>query len=304
MKQQQFRGTGVALVTPFDQNGAIDFDALERVIEHTIQGGVDYLVTLGTTGESVTLNTKECISVIDFTIKIANGRLPIVVGMFGGNNTAQIIERFSNFNFDNVAGVLSSSPAYSKPTQEGIYQHYMKLAEVSPVPIIIYNVPGRTSSNIDAKTTLRLVEANSKFVAIKDASGDMGQATKLIKDKPDSFLILSGDDPTALPLIACGGDGVISVISNAYPGPFSEMINAALAGDMKTAQHLNLALSDVHQWLYIDGNPAGIKGALEIMGICGKELRLPLVPIAERNYSKLKKELERVKRTLKLKVKP
>lgn len=302
MKQHQFRGTGVALVTPFDKNGKVDFDALERVIEHTIQGGVDYVVSLGTTGEAVTLSSKECRAIVDFTIKIVNGRLPIVVGMFGGNNTAQIVERFNNFNFNHVNGVLSSSPAYNKPTQEGLYQHYMKLESVSPVPIIIYNVPGRTSNNIDPKTTLKLAEASNKFVAIKDASGSMAQGTKLIKERRDDFLILSGDDPTALPLIACGADGVISVISNALPAPFTDMVNAALKGDMKTAQHLHAALSDIHQWLYIDGNPAGIKGALEMMGICSKETRLPLVPISDRNYSKLKKELEKVGKQLNLKV--
>mgnify|MGYP000524399158 CR=1 FL=1 len=226
MKQVQFRGTGVALVTPF-RNGEIDYAAFENIIEHTLQGGVDYVVPLGTTGEAVTLSSQECRDVLDFTIKIVNKRVPIVAGFFGHNDTAALVKKISTYNFEGISAILSSSPAYSKPSQEGIYQHFMRIAEVSPVPIIIYNVPGRTSSNLTAETILRLAKASEKFVAIKEASGDLVQAMQILKNKPTHFQVLSGDDPTAMPMVACGGDGVISVIANAYPRTFSDMIRAA-----------------------------------------------------------------------------
>ena len=293
MKQQQFRGTGVALVTPF-KNGEIDFTSLGRIIEHTIDGGVDYLVSLGTTGESVTLNTDESQKVFDFTIKVNAGRVPLIAGLFGGNDTAALVRKIKNFDFSGFDGILSSSPAYNKPTQEGIYQHYMKIAEASPVPIIIYNVPGRTASNILPETILRLANASNKFVAVKEASGDIVQGMKIIKEKPEHFSVLSGDDPTAFSLITAGGQGVISVIANALPEQFSEMVRSALAGDIDTARELNLRMLDLHPWLYVDGNPAGIKAALEILNLGTRNVRLPLVPIQERNFLGLKKELEKV----------
>jgi 4-hydroxy-tetrahydrodipicolinate synthase len=293
MKQQQFRGTGVALVTPFD-GGEVDFSSLAKIIEHTINGGVDYLVSLGTTGESATLNSKECRKILDFTIKINAGRVSLVAGVFGGNNTAALVEKIKNFDFTGIDGILSSSPAYNKPTQEGIYQHYMKIAKVCPKPIIIYNVPGRTASNILPETILRLANASRKFVAVKEASGDLIQGMKIIKEKPAHFSVLSGDDPTAFSLITTGGQGVISVVANALPEQFSEMVKAALNGDINTARQLNLQLLDLHPWLYIDGNPAGIKAALEILHFGNREVRLPLVPIRERNFLNLKKELEKV----------
>jgi 4-hydroxy-tetrahydrodipicolinate synthase len=293
MKQRQFRGTGVALVTPFD-GGGIDFSSLERIIEHTINGGVDYLVSLGTTGESATLSSEECREVLDFTIKINAGRVPLVAGIFGDNNTVTLVEKIKNFDFNGIDGILSSSPAYNKPTQEGIYQHYMKIAEVCPVSIIIYNVPGRTASNVLPETILRLANASKKFVAVKEASGDLIQGMKIIKEKPAHFSVLSGDDPTAFSLITAGGQGVISVIANALPEQFSGMVKAALNGDIDTARQLNLQLLDLHPWLYIDGNPAGIKAALETLNLGSREVRLPLVPIRERNFLNLKKELEKV----------
>jgi 4-hydroxy-tetrahydrodipicolinate synthase len=292
MNQQIFKGTGVALVTPLS-NGKVDYAALERVINHVLEGGVDYLVSLGTTGEAVTLSRKECRAVLDFTIKINNGRLPIVAGHFGHNRTDYLVEQIKEFDFTGVDAVLSSSPSYIKPSQEGIFQHYMKVEEVCPKPIIIYNVPGRTASNISAETTIRLANASPKFIAIKEATGDIVQGSKIIKEAPEDFLVLSGDDPTALALIACGGHGVISVIANAFPAQCSSMIRALFNTDYKTAQALNLQLLDLHQWLYIDGNPSGIKAAMEILGLCSKEVRLPLVPIQERNYRNLKIEIEK-----------
>ena len=293
MKHQNFRGTGVALVTPF-RNGSVDWEAYEQVIEHVIKGGANYLVCLGSTGESVTLTTEECREVVDATIKINKRRLPIVVGMFGLNYTDRLVQKFKDFNFTGVDAVLSSSPAYNKPTQEGIYQHYMAIAEVSPVPIIIYNVPGRTSSNVLPSTIIRLAKANSKFIAVKEASGDIAQTSQIIKDKPNDFLVISGDDPTALACIACGGDGVISVIGNAFPGLFSEMIRAALAGEFEKAKELNLQLFGIHHWLYVEGNPAGIKAALELQGIGTRDVRLPLVALSEKGLAGLKKEMEAV----------
>lgn len=290
MKQVQFSGTGVALVTPF-KNGKIDWPALEQIIEHCIAGGVEYLVSLGTTGEAVTLSSQECRQILDFTIQVADGRLPIVAGLFGGNDTKTLANKIKNYNFKGIDAILSSSPAYSKPTQEGIFQHYMALAQASSRPIIIYNVPGRTSSNVTAETTLRLAKASDKFVAIKEASADMVQAMKILKRKNPDFLLLSGDDPTALPLITCGGQGVISVIANAYPQVFSDMVRAALEGKLEKARGLNNKLLDIHHWLYIDGNPCGIKAAMEVLGLCSREVRLPLVPMSESNFDRLQQEM-------------
>lgn len=289
MNHNQLRGTGVALVTPF-KNGNIDFSALEKVINNCIDGGVNFLVSMGTTGESTTLSMKERISILDFTVKVNNSRLPIVAG-FGGNNTQKIIDEFNNYHFKGIDAILTSSPAYNKPSQEGLYQHYMELAKHAPRPIIIYNVPGRTSSNLSAETTLRLAHDSDVFIAIKEAAYDLGQAASIIKHKPKKFLVLSGDDTIALPLLSIGGDGVISVIANALPEHFSRMIDLGMQGDFKKASKLHLQLHDIHHWLYEDGNPAGIKAAMNMMGLCSKETRLPLVPVSERVRLQLKKEL-------------
>lgn len=289
---KQFRGTGVALVTPFS-NGKVDYASLKRIIDYNINSGVDYLVSLGTTGEAVNLSEKECQKILRFTAKVANGRVPLVAGLFGDNNTFRLIERLNKYDLEGYAAVMSASPHYVKPNQEGIYRHFMEVAKATPLPIILYNVPGRTSSNMTAATTLRLAHASDKFIAIKEASGDITQAAKIIKEKPADFLVISGDDPTALGLIACGGDGVISVIGNAFPSEFSDMIRAALNGDFATATQLNLQLINVHDWLYIDGNPVGIKAALNILGYCNTDVRLPLAPMAPANFKQLKKEMEK-----------
>ena len=225
---ERLRGTGVALVTPFKNNGDIDWEDLERIIEHVLTGGVEFLVSLGTTGESVTISEEEQRQILDFTIKVNRGRAPLVAGVFGSNNTRALVEKVKNFNFEGIDALLSSNPSYSKPGQEGIFQHYMALAEESPRPIIIYNVPSRTASNMTAETTLRLANASDKFLGIKEASDDIYQVIKILKGRPKNFLMLSGDDFMTLPLIAVGGDGVISVIANATPRPFSDMVRAAL----------------------------------------------------------------------------
>lgn len=293
MKQHKFSGTGVAIITPF-QGHHIDYPALGRQIDHVINGGVNYIVSLGTTGEAVTLSKAECRAVFDYTIKKVNGRVPLVAGLFGSNYTEKLIAAIEEYDFTGFDAIMSSSPAYNKPPQEGIYQHYMALERVSPLPIIIYNVPGRTGSNVEPETILRLAHASKKFIAIKDASGDLTQGMQVLKNRPEDFLVLSGDDPTALSLIANGGDGVISVIANAFPSYFSSMIQAALNGDFKTAAKLNLDLLDIHPLLYVEGNPTGVKAAMEIKGLCTKDVRLPLVPLSQEAYEALAVELAKV----------
>ena len=292
------RGAGVALVTPF-RNGEVDFAALTNIIEKQIASGVDFLVSLGTTGEPVTLSGDECRAVFAHTLKVVAGRVPVVAGLFGGNNTASLILRFKEYDLTGFAAIMSSSPYYTKPSQEGIYQHYMKIAEASPLPIIIYNVPGRTASNVLPETILRLAKASEKFIAVKEASGDVVQAAKILKGRPDDFLVLSGDDPTSVALMSLGADGCISVIGNALPELYADMIHAAQNANFVEASRLHLATLDVHHWLYVENNPCGVKAAMEITGMCTREVRLPLVPFTERNYLKLKKELERVEENCK-----
>jgi len=299
MKDQRFIGTGVAIITPFKEN-EVDYPALANIIDHVINGGVNYIVALGSTGETATLNEAEARDILDFCIKHINNRVPLVAGNFGGNDTKELVKKIKDYNFDGVSAILSSSPAYIKPSQEGIYRHYMALAEVSPVPIIIYNVPGRTRSNIEWETTVRLAEDSKNFVGIKEASGDLIQTTRIIKNKPDHFIVTSGDDEVALAMTAVGGDGVISVMANALPKAFSQMINFALDQDYYAARSLNFKTYDLHKWLYVEGNPVGIKSAMEVLGFCTNEVRLPLSPLSAPNYAKLKEELLRIKADLHL----
>lgn len=287
---QTLKGLGVALVTPF-RNGEIDFDALGRVIDHTLEGGADFLVSLGTTGETSTLAWEECLEVLRFTIARTNGRRPVVTGLFAGNNTAAIRQRMSGFDFGGISALLSASPAYVKPPQEGIYQHYLTLAEASPVPVILYNVPGRTASNLSAETTLRLARSGHHIMGIKEASTNLMQGMQILKHRPESFHVWSGDDPSALSLLAAGADGVISVIGNAFPNEFGEMIHAALEDDFTRARYYNNLLLDLHRWMYIEGNPAGVKAALEIKGLCTREVRLPLVPLRDEYVEKLRSDI-------------
>ena len=293
MNSDQIKGTGVAMVTPFKE-GKVDYDDYSKVLEHVISGEVEYLVPLGSTGESATLDQKEQRAILDFVIGKNNGRKPIVAGNFGGKNTKAIVDQIIDYDFDGIDAILSSSPEYSKPSQEGIFHHYMALAEASPVPIIIYNVPGRTKSNIEWETTIRLANASKKFIAIKEASGDLVQATKILQHKPDHFHVVSGDDELAMPLTALGGSGVISVIANAYPFEFSEMIRKVLSNDLVGAREWNNKTYSVHEWLYIDGNPVGIKSAMEILGICSHEVRLPLYPMDPNNYKALKASMSEI----------
>lgn len=293
----QYTGTGVAMITPF-KNGEVDYPTIEKIIEHLIEGGVNYIVALGSTGETATLNEEESRKVLDTVISVVNKRLPIVAGNFGGNNTLELCKKIKSYNFDGIDAILSSSPAYVKPSQEGIYHHFMEMEKVSDVPIILYNVPGRTKSNMEWSTTIRLAESSEKFIGIKEATGDLIQATRIIKNRPDNFFVTSGDDEVALPMIACGGEGVISVIGNAFPKEFSGMINAALKNDYIEARRLNLQTYDLHKWLYIEGNPVGIKSAMQILGFGTNDVRLPLHNMSTTNYEQLEKALSKVLRDI------
>ncbi|MDX9750748.1 MAG: 4-hydroxy-tetrahydrodipicolinate synthase [Flavobacteriales bacterium] len=282
----RFRGLGVALVTPFRPNGGIDYAGLEKLIEHQIAGGVDYVVSMGTTGESVTLTKDEKHELLAQTIAFVRNRVPVVLGV-GGNNTAEVIDTLNSFAMDGVDAILSVSPYYNKPTQEGIYQHYKAIAQVALRPIILYNVPGRTGSNIAAATTLRLARDFKNVIAIKEASGDLDQMGMVLKHKPADFMLISGDDTLTLPAIAIGGVGVISVVGNALPAETSALVQAALKGDLATARKEHLRLLGIIDLLFTEGNPGGIKYVLKALGICGDHMRLPLVNISEATEKKL-----------------
>lgn len=289
MKQSlNFTGTGVAIVTPFTTKGAVDFPALTKLVEHLIKGRVEYIVVMGTTGESATLSKEEKQKVVEHIVKVIKKRLPLVLGV-GGNNTAEIIETLKKDDLSAFSAILSVSPYYNKPSQEGIYQHYKAISKASPLPVILYNVPGRTSSNIAWDTTIRLASEFKNIIAIKEASGNLEQCMKIIKHRPDNFLIISGDDNLTLPIIASGGDGVISVVANAYPADFSDMVRHALVHDLKTAQKLHYKLMDITEQLFADGNPGGIKYVLSQKKITGSSVRLPLVEPNATVKAKLKK---------------
>ena len=290
MLREILRGTGVALVTPFNSGLDIDYDALARVIDFVIRGGMDYVVTLGTTGEAPTLSKEEKISLINFTYQQVNGRVPVVVGI-GGNNTEELIIDLENFPLDKAVAVLSASPYYSKPSQEGLFRHYQALAEASPKPILLYNVPGRTGRNINASTVIRLAKEVKNIVGIKEAGGDMAQCATVLRDRPENFLVVSGDDALAMPQIACGMDGVISVVANSFPDRFADMVRFALKYDMKNAKLINDQLIDAYDLLFAENNPAGVKAALAEMGIIENYLRLPLVPLSDGLHAKLKSYL-------------
>ncbi len=286
-------GTGVALVTPFQKDGSVDFEGLTKLVSHMIDGGMDYLVVLGTTGETATLDAAEQIEVLHHVRKVNEGRLPLVIGM-GGNNTAKLLKDIQAANLEGFCAILSASPYYNKPTQEGIYQHYKAVAEASPLPVILYNVPGRTASNITAATTLRLANDFKNIVAIKEASADMDQVMEIIGNKPAEFLVISGEDGLTFPITAAGGSGVISVVANAYPKAFSEMVRNTLKGNLEEAKKTHYQLKHFIDLIFAEGNPGGIKAALQIMHICEDNLRLPLWKVSEELKSKLKSEIEKI----------
>jgi 4-hydroxy-tetrahydrodipicolinate synthase len=278
--RDQLRGTGVALITPFQADTSVDYTALAKVLDHVISGGVEYVVTLGTTGETPTLSKDEKRQIAQFTFEKVAGRVPVVVGI-GGNNTAEVVHELGSFPLEKAVAVLSASPYYSKPSQEGLFQHYKALAAASPKPVILYNVPGRTGRNVNAATTIRLAREVKNIAGIKEASGDMAQCMEILRDKPDDFLVVSGDDALALPQIACGMEGVISVAANAFPREFGDMVRLSLKGDFKAAKTINDRLIAAYELMFGENNPAGVKGAMAEMRLIGNHLRLPVVPLSE-----------------------
>jgi 4-hydroxy-tetrahydrodipicolinate synthase len=289
----KFHGTGVAIITPFQADGQVDYEALGKLINYLIDGGLEYIVSLGTTGESATLSNNERKKVWEFTSKAVNGRINLVAGI-GGNNTHEVVEQIKSFDISGYDAILSASPHYNKPTQEGIYQHYKAIAEASKLPIILYNVPSRTGSNISAETTIRLANDFKNIIAIKEASGNFDQLNQITRDKPEGFLLISGDDPISLPMIALGGVGVISVVGNALPRQMSDMIRTCLVGDFKSAQKTHSQLIDFTRLMFVEGSPAGVKTALKHLGICGDTVRLPLVQVSSGTAEKIIAETKKI----------
>lgn len=291
---KKIKGTGVAIVTPFKNDSSIDFAALGRVVNHVIDGGVNYIVAMGTTGESVTLSKDEKKALVSYVVEAINSRVPLIVGI-GGNNTQEIINSVRHSNLEGVDGILSVAPYYNKPTQKGLFQHFKAIATSSPLPVILYNVPGRTACNITADTCLELAHACENIVAVKEASGDMSQVMKIIKGKPENFSIISGDDMMTIPIIAAGGTGVISVLANAYPTQTSELVNHALKNNFKSAREIQFRFLEMIELLFLDGNPSGVKAMLNILNICNNNLRLPLVPVSRTVYARIQKAMDEVK---------
>jgi 4-hydroxy-tetrahydrodipicolinate synthase len=273
-------GTGVALVTPFNNDETIDFNSLEKIINYVIDGGVNYVVTLGTTGETPTLTKAEKLEVANFTHKIVNGRVPIVIGI-GGASTAEVLEGLHYFDIDKFDAILSVSPYYNKPSQEGLYQHYKKVAQATTTPIILYNVPGRTGRNLDTATTLRLANEFTHIIAVKEAGGDLGQCMQLVANAPDHFMVLSGDDDLVLPQLACGMQGVISVAANYFAKDFSQMVQFGLQQNFTEARKLHYKLLPAFSLLFAENNPAGIKAFMSTQQLCNNTFRLPVVPVSE-----------------------
>lgn len=291
MQMKKFRGTGVAIITPFKNDSSIDFAALGRVVNHVINGGVNYIVALGTTGESVTLTKDEKKAVISYVIEAIDNRVPLVVGI-GGNNTQEVINTIRYTEFAGVDGILSVAPYYNKPSQRGMFQHFKAIATCSPVPIILYNVPGRTCSNISSDTCLELAHECENIVGVKEASGDLTQIMRIIKGKPENFSVISGDDLMSIPVISVGGAGVISVLANAFPTHTSELVNHALKNNFKSARDLQFRLLEIIELLFIEGNPAGVKDMMSLMSICQNNLRLPLVPVSRPIHTRIQKAVD------------
>ncbi|MEH6407774.1 MAG: 4-hydroxy-tetrahydrodipicolinate synthase [Leeuwenhoekiella sp.] len=283
---QQFKGTGVALVTPFHDDLSLDLDGLSRVIEHTIEGGVEYLVVLGTTAENATLTADEKQQVVKRSIEVADGKVPLMLGI-GGNNTAHVINELKERDLTSFEGILSVSPYYNRPTQGGIYAHYKAVSEASPLPVLLYNVPGKTGSNMLPETVLKLATDCKNIFGVKEAAGDMVQMFRLLQQKPEGFMVISGDDMLALPTVNAGGDGVISVLGQGIPDVLSNMVREGLAGDHKSAYKKHYALMQAIDLIFAEGNPAGIKALLAQKGLCSSAVRLPLIPASDELNNKI-----------------
>lgn len=280
-------GVGVALITPFAKDFSVDYNSLEKLLDHVINCKVNYVVTLGTTGETATLSEEEKLAILEFTYEKVNGRIPVVVGV-GGNNTAHVIEQIKNWPLEKAAAILSVSPYYNKPSQEGIYQHYAAIAKSTEKNIILYNVPGRTMSNVSAETTIRLAKDFKNIIGTKEASGNMIQCMHLVKNRPEGFLLISGDDHVTLPLIACGFDGVISVAANSFASEFTLLVHECLSGNFEEARSQQSKLLDQMDLLFAENNPAGVKAFCAQKGLCENVLRLPLVPLSEKFMEKVR----------------
>lgn len=294
MKHNIFRGLGIALITPFTENGAVDYDAMKRIVEYQLSNGADFLCILATTGETPCLTKQEKEDIKKYIIDLVAGRIPILMGC-GGNNTSAVVDELQNGNFKGIDGILSVCPYYNKPSQEGLYQHFKAISSATSLPIVLYNVPGRTGINLKAETTVRLARECENIVAIKEASGSLEQVDEILKNKPEGFAVLSGDDSLTYPMIACGADGVISVIGNALPKEFSRMIRLEKNGEFEAAVKIHHKFTDLYSLLFVDGNPAGVKALLHEMGYIKNVLRLPLVPTRVATVQKMSQILKDLK---------
>lgn len=284
---------GVALITPFKEDDSVDFEALGKLVDYQLQNGTDYLVVLGTTAETPTLTENEKKEIINLVITRVRGRIPIVLGV-GGNCTRSVVEKLKKDNFDGIDAILSVVPYYNKPSQEGIYQHYKAISEATKLPIVLYNVPGRTGVNMTAETTLRIAREFKNVIAVKEASGNISQMDDIIKNKPANFNVISGDDGITFPLVTLGAIGVISVIGNAFPKEFSRMVRLGLAGDYDSARTIHHSFTELFDLLFVDGNPAGVKCMLQMMGFIENKLRLPLVPTRIATFEKIRDVLRQL----------
>ena len=294
MKHNIFRGLGIALITPFTENGAVDYDAMKRIVEYQLSNGADFLCILATTGETPCLTKQEKEDIKKYIIDLVAGRIPILMGC-GGNNTSAVVDELQNGDFKGIDGILSVCPYYNKPSQEGLYQHFKAISSATSLPIVLYNVPGRTGINLKAETTVRLARECENIVAIKEASGSLEQVDEILKNKPEGFAVLSGDDSLTYPRIACGADGVISVIGNALPKEFSRMIRLEKNGEFEAAVKIHHKFTDLYSLLFVDGNPAGVKALLHEMGYIKNVLRLPLVPTRVATVQKMSQILKDLK---------
>jgi 4-hydroxy-tetrahydrodipicolinate synthase len=291
--REMFRGTGVAIVTPFNKDGSIDWSSFEKVINHIIDGKCEYIVVLGTTGESATVHGKEKQEVFSFVNKIVAGRVPTVAGI-GGSDTHEVIEAFQSFDLTGYDAILSVSPYYSKPNQEGLFQHYKALDAAAPLPIIMYNVPSRTGMNVTGETQVRIANQCKNIFATKEASGDFAQINYIIKNKPADFMVISGDDPITLQMIADGAEGLISVVANAYPKDYAEMVRLCLAGRYNEALPIHLKYIDIIASMFAEGSPSGVKAYLAEMGLCENYFRLPVWPVSDKHHSKIRELMKKV----------
>lgn len=293
MLRKKFTGTGVAIVTPFCSDGSLDEQGMKKLVDHLIDGKVDYLVVLGTTGESATIHGKEKQQVFSMLAKMVDGRMPLVAGI-GGNDTNEVLDGFKNFDLSGYDAILSVSPYYNKPNQHGIFQHYKMISDAAPLPVIMYNVPGRTGMNVTAETTLRIAHECKNIFATKEASGNLDQVMHIIKNKPEDFMVISGDDALTLPMIALGAEGVISVVANAYPFGFSEMTRLCLKGDFASARALHYKYTDIINSMFTEGSPSGVKAYLAEMGICGNHFRLPVYPVSAKHHQFIKQLMSEI----------